>query len=504
MTVQAHPIQPGEFAAIAAGLAAVAARVVPGDVPLSWAAGLFADADRIERLASGIKTLLTGPLTDSGVWEREGYRSVAEYIAAVSGSTTTAALARVSTSKKLKDLPKTTDAVRAGALSAAQAELVADAAKVAPDAEDGLLGLVGEGASIGELRDECGRRKAASDPDPDKTWARLRAQRRLRQYRDTEGAWRFTGCGTVNDQQQLNAALDDIIDELFAQARQDGRRVDRNQLAYDALVELARRYLATDTTDEDEAAGNTGLPDPADSAGLADVPATQASVTESTDSAACDPAPDGTRAQRRAANRPKRRRSQQTNYLGIIRADINAFWRGYTEGDELCEIAGAGPVPVKQAKELLGDAVLKLVLTTGQEVATVVHLGRSPTIAQRTALAWLMPCCSVRGCSRTWTELDHRDEWALTHQTRLDRLDPLCGFHHSLKSRLGWALVAGTTKRDMVAPDDPHHPKNSSSTKRPDTTTAGPDTSGPPGGGLPEATAPLLHKRIENPAHSPT
>ena len=486
MTDQAHPIQPGELAAVVAQLAGVAARLVPGEVPLSWAAGLFTDADRIERLASGLKTLLTGPLDESGVWQEQGYRNVAEYSAAVSGSTPTAAHNRVSTSKRLADLPKTAQAVRAGALSAAQAEYVSDAAKVNPDAEDDLLGLVAQGASIGELRDECGRRKAAADPDPDRTWERLRAQRRLRQHRDTEGAWRFSGCGTVDDQTELNAALDDIIDELFTKARQEGRQVDRNQLAYDALVDLARRHLNTDsdTTDTTDGSDGTGSSDDGSPGPAA-----------STETGSCHPgtepadaAPAGNRAQRRARRARKRRRSQQTHYLGIIRADIEAFWRGHVEGDELVEIAGSGPVPVKRAKELLGDAVLKLVITKGKEVATVVHLGRSPTVAQRTALAWLMPCCSVRGCSRTSIELDHRTGWALTHETRLDQLDPLCHFHHGRKTFEGWALVAGTGKRDMVPPDNPRHPNNSNLTKRPHT-TPGPEPSDPPGGGQPEATA---------------
>ena len=57
-------------------------------------------------------------------------------------------------------------------------------------------------------------------------------------------------------------------------------------------------------------------------------------------------------------------------------------------------------------------------------------------------------------------EFDHRQEWRETHHTRLDEGDGLCGHCHDLKTRFGWALVAGTGKRPIVPPDDPRHPKN--------------------------------------------
>jgi hypothetical protein len=37
--------------------------------------------------------------------------------------------------------------------------------------------------------------------------------------------------------------------------------------------------------------------------------------------------------------------------------------RGHTDGDELCEIAGVGPAPVDAARRLLGESILKLVIT---------------------------------------------------------------------------------------------------------------------------------------------
>jgi hypothetical protein len=116
------------------------------------------------------------------------------------------------------------------------------------------------------------------------------------------------------------------------------------------------------------------------------------------------------------------------------------------------------------------------------DVLNVTHLGRVPTAAQKAALLWMNPTCSVLGCTRARLENDHREPWAVTRHTRLDELDPLCGFHHHLKTRLGWALIAGTGKRAFVAPDDPRHP-----TYRTPPAAARPRPAGrpPPGGQRP-------------------
>jgi hypothetical protein len=463
--------QPKDLRTLLAGLQALVARLDPLEVPLSWAPGVWADFDRIERLAAAAKVLLAGRVDESEVWRRNGYRSPADYLAAVAGSSINGARTQLATSRRLADLPATTAAVRAGSLSPAQAESITDAATVNPGAENQLLAMASEGASLAELREQCGRAKAAGDPDPDATHDRIRRERRLRQGRDAEGAWCLHGRGTVDDSAKFNAALDEIIDELFTQARDRGEQVTREQLAYDALIEMARRQLTiswADDADEDPGAGDEtaegdGEPEPnkdrSDSSGDA-----------------------GNQPQRSTQTKRRRRRTQQTSYLALLRIDLAALQRGRVEGEELCEIAGAGPIPVKRARELLGDAVLKLVVTKGVAVQSVTHLGRSPNLAQRLALAWTMPCCSVRGCPRTWIEYDHRKDWAKTHTTNLDQLDPLCPHHHSLKTKLDWALVHGTGKRAMVPPDDPRHPNHI-------------HPSGPPGDERPVAADQLLENR---------
>ena len=96
-----------------------------------------------------------------------------------------------------------------------------------------------------------------------------------------------------------------------------------------------------------------------------------------------------------------------------------------------------------------------------KDVMGVAHLGRSPNAYQLTALEWLQPECTVRGCRGVeHLEWDHRHDWAATLRTPTDGLDHYCTHHHMLKTRFNWALVDGKGKRPMVPPDHPDHPNN--------------------------------------------
>ena len=95
-------------------------------------------------------------------------------------------------------------------------------------------------------------------------------------------------------------------------------------------------------------------------------------------------------------------------YTAVIRADLAALVNGRVGAGEVCEIAGLGPVPVEVARRLLGDAVLKLVLTVGSDVRNVTSLGRGPNAAMKVALLWEQPTCSVERCGRrARLEADH-------------------------------------------------------------------------------------------------
>jgi hypothetical protein len=153
-----------------------------------------------------------------------------------------------------------------------------------------------------------------------------------------------------------------------------------------------------------------------------------------------------------AACPPARPARNQPRFLGMIRVDHAALWRGYVEGDELCEIAGIGPIPVPSARRLLSDAVLYLLVTKGSAVGTTVNLKRGATVAQRVALLWGNPKCCVTGCNNPRTEIDHVEPWSETRVTKLASLQGLCGHHHDLKTRLGWRTVKENGITRMVPP----------------------------------------------------
>ena len=383
-----------------ASLEAIVGALDPASVPLVEAADAWSAFDAVERLAAAGKTLLAGRVDESREWRRLGYRSAAEFMAARSGAAVGEARRSLETSANLEVAPLTEDALRRGRLSARQADEVAAAAVVDPAAESRLL----EGAArqtLSQLRDECAAVRAAADPDPEATYRRVHARRSLREYRDAEGAWNLCARGPADAGAQWRAAIEPIIDELFRARRASGEHEPREAYAFDALIELARR-----------ARGEA----------------------------------------------PEEGRRRNPTYLALLRVDLEALVRGAVEGEERCEITGIGPVPVRVARELLGDAVLKLVVTKGVDVANVTHLGRGPTAAQRVALLWTSPTCSVEGCNGVRVQIDHRIPWATTRHTRLDESDPLCKPHHDRKTHEGWALVEGTGKRPFVPPDDPRHP----------------------------------------------
>lgn len=370
--------------------------LAPEAVPLPDAAAVWELLDAVERRAAAMKTLMAPRVEKSRAWQRAGHRSAAEFMARRAGSSVASARRQLDVARKVEQLPATAQALRTGALSRAQAALTVEGASANPAAEQRLLEQAQRG-SLKELHDEVLRVRAAADPDPDATQRRIHERRRVRTWRDTEGAWRASLYGTVMAGARLEARLTKLIDEEFAKARVEGRYETREAYAFDALMTLAE----------------------------GDQPATS-----------------------------------EPRYTTIVRADLEALRRGKVGGGEVCEIAGIGPIPVSSARELLGESILKLVITKGVDVRNVTHLGRGPNAAQRVALLWSSQGCSVEGCARTRVEIDHRIPYAETRHTRLDECDPLCAHHHNRKHRGGWALVEGTGKRAMVPPGDPRHPKN--------------------------------------------
>jgi len=121
----------------------------------------------------------------------------------------------------------------------------------------------------------------------------------------------------------------------------------------------------------------------------------------------------------------------------IALVDLRALRHGTVTAGETCEIAGVGPVPVSVAREVFGDALLRVVIRDGVDIRTVVHAGRSANALQETAvLARSMGMCEVDRCDLPISEIDHHAEFALAGAATLAGLTGLCGSHHDRKSRL--------------------------------------------------------------------
>ena len=351
----------------------------------------------------------------------------------ISGTSVGAARSNLDTSNALRDLPEVAGSLLEGTISADQGHVIAGAARHNPKAQRHLITKAQTGNMV-DLRGEAAKVKAEADRDPDATHARLHRERRASRFTDDDGARQWRLRAPVDELAELEAEIDRLTDQIFRQRCSNGTLEPRDAYALDAFAEMARRS--------------------------------------------------------RRADGPATGKSTRTNpaHLALLRLDITTLWRGYVQGDELCEITGLGPIPVAIARQLLGDAVIKLIITNGVDVAHVTSLTRGPTQAMRYAHLWTSPTCSVEGCSRTIIEYDHiyGAEYKATRHTRLAETAPLCGGHHDLHTSQGWALLAGSGQRPMVPPDDPRHPRH-----HPLPSAAGPTTRGPAHAGslLPAGTA---------------
>src|SRR5260370_14887741 len=102
-----------------------------------------------ERLLAALRVLAASSLQDKGLWRREGFRWVATWMASKTGTAVGTAIATLEMVEQLDHLPATETAFRAGLLSEVQARQIADAASVAPEAEEQLLAAAAPVSPLG-------------------------------------------------------------------------------------------------------------------------------------------------------------------------------------------------------------------------------------------------------------------------------------------------------------------------------------------------------------------
>src|SRR6266511_2098487 len=384
---------------LAAGLRRVVHDLEPERMDARDAVELLETFVEIERLSVAAKALLIKRIDDARIWVKDGHRSAAHLLAATSGTSVGQAVGVVETARRLPELPRTEEELRAGRLSEAQVREVAAAAAEAPHAERDLLDRAHADGFAG-LKQYAARVKAnaASGDDELARYRRIHATRYVRCWTDAEGADRGEWKLTPDAGARVRAALRAEQDGVFAEARAEGRREPHQAYAADALVAVAERALAGSA--------------------------------------------DGTRRPPAATV--------------LMRLDATALRHGHTEGDEVCEIAGVGPVPVAVARDLLGDALLKIVITDGVDVLNVTHVGRTRTAAVQTALEWLFTECGVVDChQRDHLEYHHTNPYRDTKVTRLRELVPLCPHQHDLVEHRGFTLQRRADgEYDLLPPDN--------------------------------------------------
>ena len=363
---------------------------------------LFAE---LERLGAAGRSLAAKRVANSNLWQRQGYRSAADWLAAKIGTDTGCAVAALKTVGDLEDMPALREAFTSGVLSEAQAQHVANAARVDPLAESALVEAA-RCKPLKALKEDCQRIRDAAVVDDVAAYKRVHAARYFRTWREDDSV-RVDGRFTIDDGAILINALRVRQEQIFKTARAEGRRESPGAYAADALIALARG-AASSSAD----------------AGPAKPIATEVAVV----------------------------------------IDYETYVTAKKRADTRCEISGVGPIPADAARSMAGDSFLKAVVMKGEDIHSVVHFGRTIPARIRSGLDVRDPSCRVPGCAETQhLEIDHwRIEYADGGPTTMDNLVRVCRFHHRQKTLDGYRLTGGPGNWRWHPPHeldrDPHPP----------------------------------------------
>jgi hypothetical protein len=367
------------------------------DLPADQTASVLQHVGEIENTCAALRVLLSRRVAETSLWQKNGDRSAAHFVARTTRTTVSKAADTLETARRLDGLPRTRDAFEAGQVSETQVREIASAASLCPSSEDELLKTARTG-DVTVLRDHCRRVRHAAVSDEMARYEAIHRSRYLRSWSDHDGAFRLDAKLTPHAGATVMAALEPHRRKVFEDASRAGRRENPEAYLADALVSLAR--------------------------------------APSNDSKASGP-----------------------KAMVHVRVDHAALVRGHRNGDEVCEIDGIGPIPVATARALSSDAILSAILTKGADVKAVAHLGRTIPARLRTALQARDTECAVPGChNRHRLEIDHIEPFAEGGPTSLDNLVRLCRPHHHMKTNLGFRLVGRPGTWKWIAPDDVRAP----------------------------------------------
>src|SRR5437763_2975689 len=114
------------------------------DLDAPVAARLVEQCAEAERLLAALRVIVTAPLKDRAFWRREGFRSVATWMAAKTGTAVGPAIEALEMAGQLGQLPLLAEAFRAGRVSTVQSVEIADVASEAPETQEQLIAAAGK------------------------------------------------------------------------------------------------------------------------------------------------------------------------------------------------------------------------------------------------------------------------------------------------------------------------------------------------------------------------
>jgi hypothetical protein len=347
----------------------------------------------------------------TGAYTQFGHRNAPEWLGEIAGEAPGRAKGRLEMAARSEKLPELDTALREGSVSGEQARVIAGAAAFNPEGVTELLETAStESFSTLSEKATAIRHRALSDED-------VRA-RRVRVHRARH--WRFAaqptgGVGSrlfMPDEAwgSLFSVVEPVTERFFQEGRRNGNHESRDAYRVDALV-----WLLT------AGRGSAGAGDAGEAADAVDVNGDSNDATTPPE-------------QRISRGRPKA--------MVQLRVDVESLRRGYTEGDEVCEIAGVGPVPVAAARELLGDAIFELLVRKGCDLVNLTGHYRNVPQRLRTAVLRRDQHCRWPRCSETKGLEEHhwRIDCSKGELATMATLVALCYRHHALCTYGGWRI----------------------------------------------------------------
>lgn len=187
----------------------------------------------LRRLIDGMLAKAAKRVDDLHAHKHEGDRDSAAFCARMVGIGVRDARRLIETAEKLDALPATDAAVRAGTLSSRQAQMIADAATINPDAECDLIATASEG--LAALKDACIAARAVVENGSARA-ARQRLARSLRVWRNDDGMIE----GHFRLPPAIGGAFTAVIDastqQIFRAQHAEGSSEPHDRYAADALV----------------------------------------------------------------------------------------------------------------------------------------------------------------------------------------------------------------------------------------------------------------------------